>query len=165
MTARASVSAGDRYGRLMALHELPPNPDDKYRRRQWMFKCECGAEKQLRLTHVRAGAIVSCGCTPTRYAHGHAPLNKWSRTYNTWHCMRQRCSNPRATGFEYYGARGIKVCQRWESFEAFLADMGERPIGKTLDRWPNVNGDYEPSNCRWATASEQARNQRPRRRK
>ena len=74
--------------------------------------------------------------------------------------MIQRCTNERAANFKYYGGRGIRVCQQWrDSFEAFLADMGERPEGKTLDRINN-DGNYEPGNCRWATWSEQRRNRR-----
>lgn len=72
--------------------------------------------------------------------------------------MRQRCLNPNATGYDRYGGCGISVCDRWGSFENFLADMGERPEGTTLDRFPNPGGDYEPGNCRWATAKEQRSN-------
>ena len=84
---------------------------------------------------------------------------KRSATYQTWTNMRQRCSNPKRPDYKYYGGRGIKVCERWNnSFLAFIKDMGERPEGKTIDRYPNKDGNYEPGNCRWATAKEQALN-------
>ena len=81
-------------------------------------------------------------------------------TYNVWRTMRQRCLNPRCNVYEYYGGRGITVCKRWDSFAAFLEDMGECPKGLTLDRYPDKDGHYEPGNCRWATRTEQARNTR-----
>lgn len=81
-------------------------------------------------------------------------------TYTSWRKMRERCHNPRATQWAWYGARGITVCERWRhSFENFLADMGARPMGMTLDRI-DPNGNYEPSNCRWELLKRQQRNQR-----
>jgi len=82
-------------------------------------------------------------------------------TYNSWEGMKQRCTNPKATNYSYYGGRGITYCPEWETFAAFLADMGERPsVELTLDRFPNPDGNYEPGNCRWATAKEQINNRR-----
>lgn len=81
-----------------------------------------------------------------------------SPTYRSWSMMVTRCTNANVDNYKHYGGRGIQVCDRWRAFSTFLADMGERPNGMTLDRWPNKNGDYEPGNCRWATWKEQARN-------
>jgi hypothetical protein len=81
-------------------------------------------------------------------------------TYYTWAGMKQRCTNPKATGYQNYGGRGIVYCPEWQTFAGFYADMGERPsVELTLDRFPNPDGNYEPDNCRWATASEQRANQ------
>lgn len=89
--------------------------------------------------------------------HGHNRVGKRSPTYSTWHKMMQRCNNPNNEKFKHYGGRGIKVCTYWWSFEAFLASMGERPEGLTLDRIDN-NGNYEPSNCKWSTQAQQIQN-------
>ena len=93
--------------------------------------------------------------------HGHCTAKRGHRTptYITWNGMIQRCTNPASSAYGSYGARGITVCGRWLKFDNFLADMGERPRGTSIDRI-DVNGHYEPSNCRWATAAEQRANQR-----
>lgn len=83
-----------------------------------------------------------------------------SRTHKSWESMKQRCLNPRSPDYSRYGAKGVLICDQWHSFENFLADMGERPQGTSLDRYPDKNGNYEPRNCRWATPSEQQRNLR-----
>jgi hypothetical protein len=92
-------------------------------------------------------------------SHGHWSANKATRTYVSWRAMRTRCLNPASDKYAAYGGRGITVCARWRHFENFLADMGERPKGLTLDR-RNNEGNYEPANCRWATAKEQRLNRR-----
>ncbi|MGA3803711.1 hypothetical protein ACI2VC_06880 [Ralstonia nicotianae] len=98
------------------------------------------------------------GCrvtSKTENRHG----QKGSHTYVSWQAMRQRCNDENRENFDYYGGRGIKVCDRWASFRLFLEDMGERPTGHTLDRI-NPEGDYEPGNCRWIPAEKQAANRR-----
>ena len=93
--------------------------------------------------------------------HGHNPKGNPSPTYNSWVNMKRRCYEPSHQSYRLYGGRGIQVCQRWvNDFSAFLADMGERPTGMSIDRIDR-DGNYEPGNCRWATASEQQRNKGP----
>lgn len=96
---------------------------------------------------------------PVNAAHGHCSKGTKSKTYVCWAAMVARCHNPKASGYEDYGGRGIYVCGRWRKFEEFLRDMGNVPDGKTLER-KDTNGNYEPSNCRWATVFEQKRNTR-----
>lgn len=79
--------------------------------------------------------------------------------YRTWGGMHSRCNNSKSTSYKYYGAKGVAVCKRWNDFRNFVEDMGERPEGMTLDRYPDKNGDYEPSNVRWATYKQQRENQ------
>lgn len=96
-----------------------------------------------------------------QYANGHgrSSKSKPDRTYSSWTSMKTRCTNEKNKNYFSYGGRGITFCERWASFDNFLADMGERPEGMTLDR-KDTNGNYEPSNCRWATSKEQMDNQR-----
>jgi hypothetical protein len=115
----------------------------------------CGTIKEVLAVNLKQGDSLSCfKCAiVTHGAMG-------TRTYKSWESMKARCNNPNRTYYRHYGGRGITVCERWQnSYENFLADMGERPIGKSLDRI-DVNGNYEPSNCKWSTQSEQLYNRR-----
>ncbi len=91
------------------------------------------------------------------YKHGHAGKGKFSPEYHSWAAMWQRCTNPDRESYKHYGGKGVSVCKRWRAFENFLADMGARPAGASLDRI-DLAGNYEPGNCRWADATTQARN-------
>lgn len=145
---------GKKFGKWSVLEMLPIASGD--RKVMWWCRCECGFEMAI------AGTLLNCGSTSkcercSKLKHGHAVRFEKSRTYASWNSMRQRCTNPHATGYRRYGGRGIKCCGRWDNFEAFLEDMGLRPEGTTLERIRNSEG-YEPGNCRWATPLEQAQN-------
>jgi hypothetical protein len=96
----------------------------------------------------------------SNFKHGHAPAGNPTPTYRRWLAMHQRCANPKLKEFFLWGGRGIKVCARWQDYPAFLEDMGEQPPGMSLDRYPDHDGDYSPSNCRWADPKQQSRNKR-----
>ena len=129
---------------------------------KWEYLCDCGNTGIANASDLRSGHHRSCGCLHRDCMTSHG-LSR-SPTYKIWTFMVQRCTNPRATGFCYYGGRGITVCARWQSFEAFVADMGEQPGPRwSIDRI-DVNGNYEPSNCRWLTMQAQQLNRRNNRR-
>ena len=154
--------SGNRYGTLTVVSYVArPEMKSSASRSAWLCKCDCGAERVIQGGALRTGRGHSCfECANISRQHG---LSK-SATYGSWVAMKTRCLNPNGHRYADYGGRGIKVCERWMKFEAFLADMGERPTGTTLDRINN-DGDYEPTNCRWATDAEQRANKRPRRRR
>jgi hypothetical protein len=154
---------GQIFGRLAVLSFIGRFKKPKSYSYLWLCKCNCGKQTQADASHLRRGHTTSCGCydRERRVTHGHAQRKKQSREYQTWRNIKNRCLNPNWPQFELYGGRGITICERWkDNFENFLTDMGKRPSGMEIDRFPDNNGNYEPGNCRWTTAKQQCRNMR-----
>ena len=144
---------GKRIGRLTVIsYSGPPG--------LWNVRCDCGTEKIIRGSSLRSGT-KSCGCLDLEtvilrnYKHGASIRQYVTPEYRVWAGMIRRCYRKTSKDYSYYGGRGISVCERWESFVAFLEDMGECPPGMSLDRYPNNDGNYEPENCRWSTPKQQ----------
>lgn len=158
---------GTRFGRLTVIAEceIPTNATGRH----YFCQCECGEATVSKCRVLLNGTKSSCGCLAIEglinrsRTHGHGKNGtggNGSRTYISWTQMRQRCLNPHHTFYAEYGGRGITVCARWvNSFENFLADMGERPMGMSLDRIDVLKG-YSPENCRWLSQKGQCRNKR-----
>lgn len=164
------MKAGEKYGRWTAVRfsrsKIYPCGSAKH---MWIFKCECGNESEEQAGNISSGRSNSCGClrvegVKIRFTvHGESA--KKTRMYGIWKSMHQRCKNPRHPRWMDWGGRGIKICPRWDVYENFKQDMSSGySDALSIDRINN-DGDYEPSNCRWATAKQQAQNSRPKRKR
>ncbi len=168
-TPRSSIPdvglIGQRFGRLVVQVKAESS---KHGAILFQCVCDCGKEKVIHKCSLLAGTTRSCGClarelsAQRHYKHGYGKRNsegRRPRTWEIWIAMRDRCNAPNHWQRKDYGGRGIKVCPEWDDFSVFLRDMGECPPKLTIERL-DVNGNYEKSNCVWATMSQQRLNQR-----
>ncbi len=146
--------SGQRFGRWTVLRYADKT---EYGHPRFLCRCDCGTKKTVLSQSLRRGMTTSCGCYGEQAPRTHGM--SYSHIYKVWTEMKQRCRNPKDKYYPNYGGRGIKVCERWQLFENFYADMGEIPKGHQLDRKDN-DGNYCAENCRWATRIQQQNNTR-----
>lgn len=159
--SRKALAHQTRFQMVQVIATLPPSVEGQV---MVLGRCDCGKVQPFPLLQLVNGTTKSCKCYRDSCRIGTPPgtaTHLQSRTpeYKTWSIMKQRCLNIKHDSYSTYGGRGIKVCPRWlESFESFLSDMGRKPSKDHSIERVNNNGDYEPSNCVWATKWEQAKN-------
>jgi hypothetical protein len=159
---KLNIVSGQKFNRLTIIEEV----EQKEYRRYFKCKCDCGNELIVFMSSLTLNRTKSCGCLNmenkiNRRKHSHTINGVITSEYTAWVNMRNRCYNPKNNRYKIYGGRGIKVCDEWlKSFKNFIDDIGRKPGPQySIDRI-NVNGNYEPSNCRWATPEQQANNKR-----
>ncbi|CAG4889562.1 hypothetical protein [Paraburkholderia gardini] len=155
------IEKGQRFGILTAIQSLGKRNERGF----WLFRCDCGNEIEKASKSVKESINPSCGCRPRSSTHGlrdkfQGSTRRNAAEYESYKSAIRRCYSQKCASYARYGGRGIKMCEKWkESFLSFLADMGKRPPGTSLERLDN-NKNYEPENCVWATAKQQTRNRR-----
>ena len=162
MAKKYNITVGERFGKLVIVKELPSSRGH----RDVLCQCDCGCLKVVKYYHLKDSKTTSCGCNrPSKIAaartkHGDNRRGKTTKEYRTWQSMWARCTLPSQSSYKYYGEIGVSVCDRWKLFNNFLADIGRAPSpAHSIDRI-NPFGNYEPTNCRWASSSEQSANKR-----